>query len=296
MPKSLSDLLFRNKKPETHLSHTDDDPDDEYLDSGKKLICLSNKNILFIGNKGLFNKNSPLSSKQAFFRAGRLGMGGIECELWESGHDENDRFKLIVTKSQLIADKDGIQRDVSLLTPRQLKEYYPKPKNGTDQIFEICSFRKFLVICSLYDIIPFVIIKQKNLSKRALARIFKLLDITQNINKVFILSNRIRVLERFKRYSSSHHYDNVRYMLNYAENSNLYEANGLSSISKLASENNYTGIRIPKERLTKELYDDCIASGLLIDIFTFKRSESDMLAETIDKYPQLFGVELRVRL
>ena len=291
--------IFKKDVPEVIPdSKTFEPADEEYAEPEGELICQSESNIIFVAHKGLINRKNPANSKTAFFRAGKLGMGGLECDMWESAHNEDDNFMLVLSKDQNLAETFGVNKDITGLTPEEIADLPPmitKADNAPAQ--GLCTFRKFLVVCSLYRMIPFINLRMGSYSRKALRMIFKELSITGTLNTAVFISSKPRALFEIRKYARRRSIAGPKYILT-LNNEGLNERFGedILAQAEYAHKHNFDGIRVNRKCMNGALYKYCTQNDMLIDLLLYKKTDQDNLKNDIKEYPAVYSVELKLRL
>lgn len=242
-------------------------------------MLFRNTDTHFIAHRGL-SGSAPENTAAAFRLAGENAFWGCECDIYETARDENDgrSFDLAISHDPSLKRMCGIDEQVSSMTARRLSEIRITGGNGTDVYPDekICFFSEYADICSEFEMIPVVEIKDVHMSDEAIRRAADILAQKKLLKNAMILCFDLKKLNTFRYYCrEKYNADPDIYLL-------VHKYSPVMPIARKASRNDFTGISIYAPHMSGRIYEFCKARDLRLNFWNVK-DDGDIL-DMITKY------------
>lgn len=159
------------------------------------------KGIKAIAHRGLLTE-APENTAAAFELAGKKKFWGAECDVWETMHDANENFSIVLNHDSTLDRMTDYSGKVGSYTSDEIKDIRVTGGSNADVYNEgVCDLDTFLNICRKYKMVPFVEIKGTAISDDGIKKILKTLKKKHLLKKAWICSLEMNPLKRAAKYA-----------------------------------------------------------------------------------------------
>lgn len=244
--------------------------------SGKKakirvvIFKFSRSEIKWAGHRGMpdapYAEDITENTAMAFRLAGEYGLWGCECDVWETKHDTDGSFDIVINHDPSFKRIQGVNRLVRDMTATEIRTC-----EGLDNV---CFLDEYLSICAEYGMVPLVELKGENMTEDGVKRIIDMLAMTVKWNSpddAYIMSTSPSLLEAARNYCRETYGFEMMTMyvvnLRYAyllEDMNCFLDFGCS------------GICLNKDLMTSGIDSFCRENGLQVFLWTYWDKVADI--------------------
>ena len=207
----------------------------------------------WIAHRGL-HENEIENTAAAFEAAGKAGFWGCECDIYETRHDEDGNFEIVIDHDGNFNRVFGVNKSPSDLTATDIRM--------DERLRKVCFFDDYLNICKQYEMVP--IIEIKYLSDQGLEM---MIDIMQNNNllaknKAQFISFNPTMIEKAREFARNK-YDEEIYT------GYLTDGENATNLIEYAKDRGFDGINIYYKAMNDSINNACKTAGLRIGTWTY---------------------------
>ena len=209
----------------------------------------------WIAHRGLHTKEIE-NTAAAFTAAGEAGgFWGCECDIFETKHDGEDNFDIVINHDASYKRVFGVDKKVNEVTADEIR-------NSTGPLRNVCFLKDYLAICKRYDMVPVIEFKgDLGFTDAGIEKAIKLVDEEGLLDDAYFVSFDASVLERVKKYVDANYEVDPYYGY-------LLDYNVMEGI-ELAKQKGFSGINLAYPVLTTEIDKKCLDYGLEIGTWTY---------------------------
>lgn len=216
-----------------------------------KVSKIDLKKVKLIAHRGLLTE-APENTAKAFRLAGQKKFWGAECDVWETMHDEKDRFDIVLNHDDTFDRMTNYSGKVGNYTADEIKDIRITKGSNADIYNEgVCTLNEFLNICRQYNMVPFVEIKGSAISDDGIKRIITTLKKKKLLKKAWICSLEMDPLKRAAKYAKKKY--KVKLKTEFMIFGSFSKKTVLSKI-KRAHKNKIKGIWLNTKYVSKRTY------------------------------------------
>ena len=250
--------------------------------SGKKasvtiqVFSLSSGDVHFIAHRG-YSTVAPENTETAFMMAGRAGFWGAECDVWETAHDTDGSYDLVIQHDDNYLRMCGVDAPVKSLTAAQARALKIHDATGDEKV---CFFSTYLKVCSEFGMVPVVEIKDPSMSSEAIEKMVDMIAESGMLSRVHVISFNSDELAYAVKYASNIYGTKITSCYNIG----LRDKNDVMTQLQTASQLGFNSVDISYKLLDQQVSDYCHDNGMTIGIWTFDETNMDKLYQLIHMY------------
>ena len=209
----------------------------------------------WIAHRGLHTKEIE-NTAAAFTAAGEAGgFWGCECDIFETKHDGEDSFDIVINHDASYKRVFGVDKKVNEVTADEIR-------NSTGPLRNVCFLKDYLAICKRYNMIPVIEFKgDLGFTDAGIEKTIKMVDEEGLLENAYFISFDAGVLERVKEYVDANYEVDPYYGY-------LLDYNVMEGI-EIARQKGFSGINLAYPVLTTEIDKKCLDYGLEIGTWTY---------------------------
>lgn len=210
----------------------------------------------WIAHRGLHDTETE-NTATAFKAAGKAGFWGCECDLYETKHDEDGNFKIVIDHDGNFRRLFGVDKKPNELTAEEI--------SSDPRLAKVCFFDEYIRICKTkgFEMVPIVEIKA--LSSEGIEKMADMIYDAGLMDKAQFISFDSKLLEMTKKYVNEQY--KVDPYIGY-----LLGGEGTSAGIEQAKSLGFSGVNISYGSLTEEISQRCTQYGLKICTWTYTDS------------------------
>ncbi len=230
----------------------------------------------WIAHRGL-NTLAKENTARAFRLAGEYGFWGCECDVWETKHDADGEYDVVISHDNSFQRVFDVDRKVRSMTAGEIR--------SDSRLSKVCFFQEYLDICQNYGMVPVIELKDKKMSNACLRRVIDMvyqMDGGVTLDNCRLISFHAKVLARALRYCRGTYgvEPTSAYLISYSN-----RGKGLKAF-KRARHKGFTGVSVNKDILKKKYYTYCKRHDLLLSTWVYRETKKDenVLGRHLEQY------------
>ena len=213
----------------------------------------------WIAHRGL-HEDALENTAEAFRLAGRAGFWGCECDIWETRHSIErgvEDFDIVINHDSDFGRVFGVSKAVKDLTAEEIR--------ADSKLDNVCFFEEYLKICTQYDMIPVIELKDYALTDEGIARVVGLVNKYGQLEHAQFISFGGDVLARAQHY--------IIDTYGFKPFTGYLISSDEEAKTKEALQRGFTGINIRYDLLSPTISKLCKDGGLKLGTWTYRKNE-----------------------
>ena len=208
----------------------------------------------WIAHRGL-HENEIENTAAAFEAAGKAGFWGCECDIYETKHDEDGNFEIVIDHDGNFNRVFGVEKEPYNMTAEEIR-------SNSQLKDRVCFFNEYIEICKRkgFEMIP--VVEIKSLSPAGIEKMTDMIYEAGLLDKTQFISFSSDMLVMTKQYAAKKNWD---------EPYTGYLIGGIGTIEGVeqAKSHGFSGVNVSYSSLTETISQLCKDYGLKICTWTY---------------------------